>query len=224
MIDHFIFFGSLLLLRTICSFPLSDNINIIDSNEKIEFESKDENLLSVNFGKNNTIQDVEKNLDIIQENIEKSLNDDGDTIDVEVENDIISDIIIEPTSILSHFPNDDNDLNTNSSLHLINVTLESDKTSQISNNEKSLLNEIFPDVTFTNNITTPIVQTTHKNNIQKTIEKTLINNKDKSWWTKFMAGIRCALKDCSKLHEILDLNEEKNVKGIFEGSYMKKML
>lgn len=60
MIDHLIFFGSLLLLRTISPFPLSDNINIVDSNEKIEFESKDENVLSVDFGKNNTIQDVEK--------------------------------------------------------------------------------------------------------------------------------------------------------------------
>lgn len=60
MMNHCVFFAFLLLLRTILSFPLSDTINIIDSNEKIEFESKDENLLPVNFDKNNTIHNVEK--------------------------------------------------------------------------------------------------------------------------------------------------------------------
>lgn len=170
------------------------------------------------------IYNLFRKLDIIQENIEKSLHDDGDTIDVEVEHDIINDIIIEPTSILSHFPNDENDMTTNSSSNLINVTLEDDGISQLSNDDESLSNDIFSGANLTNNIKTSIVQTTSKNNIHKTIEKSLINNKDKSWWTRFMAGIRCALKDCSKLHEILGLDEEKNVRGIFEGSYMKKML
>uniref|UniRef100_A0A0N5CHZ7 Uncharacterized protein n=1 Tax=Strongyloides papillosus TaxID=174720 RepID=A0A0N5CHZ7_STREA len=224
--NHCVFFAFLLLLRTILSFPLSDTINIIDSNEKIEFESKDENLLPVNFDKNNTIHNVEKSLDIIQENIEKSLHDDKDDIDGGGEQDIISDIIIEPNSILSPITNNDSDTLTNSSLSFINVTLDDEGNSQFSNDDETSSNDIFSEVNFNNNITTSIVQTTQSSSMYTTIDTILlnVNGKRESWWTRFMAGIRCALRDCSKIHEILGLDEEKNVRGIFEGSYMKKML
>uniref|UniRef100_A0A0N4ZWD1 Uncharacterized protein n=1 Tax=Parastrongyloides trichosuri TaxID=131310 RepID=A0A0N4ZWD1_PARTI len=229
--NYIIFFILFSLPREINSLPLKGGTNVIDSIEKIkiEIDKKDDGMMEI---KNDTssIKNVELTFDILHETIEKTLNDDSENVvpDGDGDHDMGNEITIEekPSLLPHHIPDDETILSSATSSIYINdnSTAFNDDNTLISNNDP-MSNDIFTQEKVKQNITTEqiIIETTSYVPITPK-PPMILHPSQYTWWTKFMAGIRCALKDCSKIHEIMRLEEEKNGRGLFEGSYMRKMV